>query len=42
MRFAGGFLIGFVVGLPTSVLVIPVIRRIVNKLTADQSVRDSA
>jgi hypothetical protein len=36
LRFAGGFLIGFVVGFPTSLLVIPAVRRIVSKLTADQ------
>jgi hypothetical protein len=35
MRFAGGLLIGFIVGLPTSILVIPVVRKTVNKLTAD-------
>ncbi len=32
-RWARAFFIGFVVSLPTSMIVIPVVRRIVNKLT---------
>lgn len=32
-RFLGGFAIGFAVGFPTSLLVIPNIRKLVNRLT---------
>ncbi len=32
LRFSGGFLIGFIVGFPTSLIVIPVVRRTVNKM----------
>jgi gas vesicle protein len=35
MRFLGGFAIGFIVGFPTSLIVLPSIRKIVNKLTAE-------
>lgn len=36
LRFTGGFLIGFIVGFPTSLSVIPVVRRTVNKMTGSQ------
>ena len=35
MRFGGGFLIGSVVGLPTSLLVIRAVRKTVDRMTAD-------
>lgn len=35
MRFLGGFVIGFVVGFPTSLLVIPNVRKLVSRLTED-------
>ena len=36
LRFAVGFVLAFVVGFPTSVLVVPFVRKIVDKLTVDQ------
>jgi hypothetical protein len=36
VRFAGGFLVAFIVGFPTSLLVIPIVRRTVNKMVGSQ------
>ena len=35
LRFFGGYLIGLAVGIPTSVIVIPYARKLVQRLTAD-------
>jgi hypothetical protein len=34
-KWAKAFVVGFVVGLPTSLVIIPVVRRIVDRLTMD-------
>jgi hypothetical protein len=36
VRFAGGFLVGFIVGFPISLVVIPGVRRTVQKMTGSQ------